>query len=173
MVTSTLSKKGPSRSRKEYVAGLRVLGHGSVYYFRERLDEHGRLFIGRTNQRAIRIKCRSVSRRHCEIVQLQPGQYLLRDLQSANGVRVSIRGHYGPWVDCQEVTLVPGMHIKLGRAIIVPVDPEGECPVVARDEAEFAKHLKMTYGSATAAAKYVGRSRHWIDKIIKAVRVLL
>ena len=174
MVTSTLSKKGQSRSRQEYVAGLRVLGHSGVYYFRDRLDEDGRLFVGRTHQREIRIRCRSVSRKHCEIVQIGPGQFMLNDLQSANGVRVAIRGHYGPWVKCQEVMLVPGMHIKLGLAIVVAVDPRGQCPVVARNHVEFAKHIKMTYGSATAAESFVGRGRRWIDNAIrKAARVLL
>ena len=174
MVTSTLSKKGPSRSRQEYVAGLRVLGHVPVYYFRDRLDENGRLIVGRTRQRDIQINCRSVSRRHCEIVQVGPGQFMLHDLQSVNGVRVAIRGHYGSWVKCEEVALVPGMHIKLGRAIVVPVDPRGECPVMAREHVQFAKHIKMTYGSTSAAVGYVGRCRQWIDDTLrKAMRGLL
>ena len=167
MVTSTMSKKGTSMSRQEYVAGLRVLGRGGVHWFRDRLDDDGRLLVGRTRQRDIQIKCRSVSRRHCEIVHIGPGQYMLRDLHSSNGIKVAIRGHYGPWVKCAEVVLLPGIHIKLGRSVIVPVDPRGECPVVARNHLEFAKHIKMTYGSANAAAGYVGRSRGWIDRALR------
>ena len=174
MVTSALDKKGKSMSRQEYVAGLRVLGHGGALYFRDRLDEDGRLVVGRTGRSGIRIRCRSVSRRHCEIVQFGPGQFMLRDLHSVNGVRVAVRGHYGPWGKCDEVVLMPGIHIKLGRAVVVPVDPRGECPVVARDHIEFAKHVKMTYGSTSAAEKYVGRCRQWIDNALrKAMRVLL
>ena len=45
---------------------------------------------------------------------------------------------------------------------------------MARDHVEFAKHIKMTYGSATAAESFVGRGRQWIDDVIrKAMRVLL
>ena len=173
MDTSTLSKKSKSMSRQEYVAGLRVLGHNRVQWFRDRLDADGRLVVGRTRQRDIRIKCRSVSRRHCEIVQTGPGMFILRDLHSTNGVRVAVRGNYGSWVECEEVVLQPGIHIKLGRSLIVPVDPRGECPIVARNHLEFAKLAKMTYGSANAAETYVGRSRRWIDNAIRKLLKVL
>lgn len=164
--------KGSARRARERVGGIRISGANAVYWFKDLLDESGRLDIGRTNQRAIRIRDMTVSRRHCEIERTAPGKYILRDLDSYNGIKVRIRGHYGKWVKQKrdgEVQLLPGIHIKLGNAIIVPVDAKGMFPINARDYEELACLAAETYGSATKAGKLVGRSRHWVAGKVKAM----
>lgn len=161
----------------EPVEGLRVLGHTPVYYFRKRLDANGRLVIGRTRSRAIQLDDRSVSCRHAEIRRVDYGLYFLRDLGSRNGVKVRERGHYGAWVKQArdaKVVLRPGIHIKLGNVIVVPVDPEGKCPINVRDHEELARAAEETYGSSAAASKVVGRSRQWVRDIVNnAGRIVL
>ncbi len=157
------------------VAGLRILDHTPVYWFAELLDDNGRLEIGRTKSRDIRLDDLSVSCHHAEILRVDRGLYFLRDLGSRNGVKVRERGHYGVWERAGEngrdekVILQPGIHIKLGNVVIVPVGPDGKCPITVRDHKELARHAAEVYGSAAAATEVVGRSRHWITRMVQSV----
>ena len=153
----------------EPVAGIRVMGHRPIHWFNKLVDAYGRLKIGRTRKRSIQLDDRSVSCLHAEIQRVERGLYFLRDLGSVNGVKVRRRGHYGAWErqpKGAKVLLEPGIHIKLGRVIIVPVDADGKCPVNVRDHVELARHSEDVYGSASAVAGIVGRSRQWIRDAI-------
>ena len=143
----------------EPVAGIRVLGTASVYSFEDKLDSGDRLVIGRTRNREIRLENdMAVSCRHVEIMRVEPGLYVLRDLDSRNGVKVRVRGHYGMWEPLQKkdavLVLLPGIHIKLGTTIIVPVDGEGKCPISVRDHKDLAKHAQQTFGSVSGGDRY-------------------
>lgn len=158
----------------EQVGGLRVLGRRKLCWLHHQLDEDGRLEIGRTRKRGLQLEDGSVSCRHAEIQRVEVGFYALRDLGSRNGVKVRERGHYGMWVKQDTwVILKPGMHIKLGNVIVVPVDFEGKCPINARDHEELARAAEETYGSASAASEVVGRSRHWIRSMNTKIRQIL
>ena len=160
----------------EPVAGLRVLGHSPVHWLHDQLDKTGRLEIGRVRGRGIQLEDKSVSCCHAEIQRVEAGVYILRDLGSRNGVKVRERGHQGVWIKQPKgtsVILQPGIHIKLGDVIVVPVDIEGRCPINARDHIEFARAAEETYGSAAAASSIVGRSRHWIRSLAQKIGQIL
>ena len=110
-----------------------------------------------------------MSCRHAEIQRVDRGLYFLRDLGSENGVKVRRRGHCGHWERQEKdakVLLEPGIHIKLGRVIIVPVDADGKCPVNVRDHVQLACYTEEVYGSSAAVVGIVGRSRQWIRDLV-------
>lgn len=156
------------------VAGIRVMDRNSVYWLFERMRPDGRLTVGRTRQREIQVDDPSVSRRHCEIIHQGGGRFVLRALGSINPVAVSYRSGYDGWYEVDEVTLQPGLYIKLGEAVIIPVDPDGGCPITAMNDAELARKAEKVYGNASEAQRRIGRSRQWIRKMtLTAKKVLL
>ena len=167
---SRSNRRGRAIDGNDFVAGIRIMGQRKILWFNELLDASGRLDIGRTHQRTIRIRDQAISRLHCEIQRVEPGIYFLRDLNSRNGVKVRVRGHRGEFAELEpgtKVHLLPGIHIKLGNTIIVPVDVNGQCPINARDDKELARLAEETYGSAAAAARVVGRSSRWVRTVAK------
>lgn len=170
------SSRSKSGDANQYVSGVRVVGHRTVHWFRDCTDSRGHVIVGRTRQRPIRIRDKTVSRRHCEIQRVEPGSYFLRDLGSLNGIKVRTRGHYGTWVKVgrnEKIYLEPGMHIKLGNAIMVPVDADGLCPISAHNHRELSQMARETYGSCATARAIIGHSRRWACKMLgNLVKVL-
>lgn len=70
----------------------------------------GRIVIGRAEDCDVRIKCASVSRHHCA-VELDEGDWLVRDLGSTHGTVVD-------GVQISEAAVVAGLKVIIGPAVL-------------------------------------------------------
>lgn len=76
-----------------------------------RLTERGqRVVIGRAEDCDIRIKSPAVSRHHCA-VEIDDGDWIIRDLGSTHGVEVE-------GVKVSEAAIVPGLEVVIGPAAL-------------------------------------------------------
>ncbi len=99
----------------------------------------GRVVIGRDSRAGISLRHRSISRRHCELVDQDNGDLLVRDLGSTNGTILN-------GVQVAEAAVHPGDVIQLGSLRII-IEREGDTlnplPEIGpetdeEDEGEFA-----------------------------------
>lgn len=51
-----------------------------------------------------------------------------------------------------------GMHVRIGAVVLVAVDRDGACPIVASSESDFLAQAHALYGSAEEAAGFIGLS---------------
>lgn len=76
-----------------------------------RLNESGqRVVIGRAEDCDIRIKSPAISRHHCA-VEIDEGDWIIRDLGSTHGVEVE-------GVKVSEAAIVPGLEVVIGPAVL-------------------------------------------------------
>lgn len=163
----TISYASSRTSRPtERVVGLRVVGINTIHRFQEKMDTRAILLIGRTRQRDIRIHHSTVSRKHCSIT-IEGGYYVMRDLDSENGIRVSDRlaGNYRRVVGGRLI-LEMGQFIRLGDAIVVPVNTDGRALIAALRLSEFLRAAIRVYGSMREAAARLG-DHDWFWRITK------
>ncbi len=160
-----------AESAPAQVAGLRVQNKRRCMFFNRWLKHQPLVSIGRTTARDIRIRSMSVSRDHADVRRTSKGEFRFRDRNSKNGVWVSDVGRYGKFRKVKAVTLKVGMHIRLGRVILVVVDTDGMAPIMAPRYTEFLRLAAVVYGNATGAARQIGgRSQAVILRIINRAR---
>jgi hypothetical protein len=163
---STRTALPPSEQRRLKVTGLRVLGQKRLVQFHDLLDGgSGPLSVGRTRQRDIRIRHRTVSRLHCYIEKTVEGEFTIQDNDSKNGLYVAWYGPYGEFQRKTWCTLRIGMYIRLGDVIIVPVDQHGESFILAKRHSEFLRRAHALYGTPHQAEDHVGCSRKAIGRV--------
>ena len=146
------------------VAGVRVVGKDRVHWFREVCGPTGAIDIGRTNQRCIRIRDDTVSKRHCMIRPNGEGQYEIFDTYSKSGVLVCERPGIRPYETVTHHVLEVGMFIKLGRVYLVVVGEDGNVPLLAYRLSQFARLALRAYGTVGALVRSVGFKRDLAQK---------
>ncbi|HWN67613.1 MAG TPA: FHA domain-containing protein [Haliangium sp.] len=82
--------------------------------------------------------------------------FLLRDRDSKNGIDASARGLRGPFVRVRSLHLALGLYVRIGAFVLVAVDRDGGCPIVASSESDFLTQALALYGSAEEAARFIG-----------------
>ena len=157
------------------VTGFRLFGQQRLYSFDALMGEQERqqaLTIGRDATCDICLSDSAVSAVHATIA-LDPlvrdplaPVFLLRDCGSKNGIHVSVLGIRGPFVRVREVPLALGLHVRIGAYVLVAVDRDGGCPIVASSEADLIAQAHALYGSEQEAARF-------IDIPVQRVRKLL
>ena len=156
---TTVQVHHTSKFTAPVVAGVRVVGKDRVHWFREVCGPTGAIDIGRTNQRCIRIRDDTVSKRHCMIRLNSDGEYEIFDTRSFNGVRVCDRPGFRPYETVTHHVLEVGMFIKLGRAYLVVVGEDGKVPLWGYRLSQFARLALCAYGSVGALVRTVGFKR--------------
>lgn len=158
------------------LGGLRVVGGNKFHRFADYFTGSSRpITVGRTRHRDIRIRDDSVSKFHCQIERASDGSYLVRDCDSYNGVRVALFG--GLYGDFQPVSWHPlgfGMYLRLGDAIVIPVDDHGWAPIWAIRKSEFMRDAYDIYGSYRDVHDAIGGSYKKVKEALmrlgKAIR---
>lgn len=171
----TMTVPSSREAQASPVTGFRLFGQQRVSSFDAVIGEHRRqqaLTIGRDAACDICLPNRAVSALHATIA-LDPfvrdplaPVFLLRDCGSKNGIHVSARGIRGPFVRVREVQLALGLHVRIGAYVLVAVDRDGACPIVASSEADLIAQAHAIYGSEQEAARF-------IDIPVQRVRKLL
>lgn len=170
-MTKTITNFTREPAQPVSVGGLRVLGRRGIH----RLDvatigaRKRPIRIGRSWGCDIRIDHGTVSAVHCEIF-AREGALVLRDCGAKNGITVSTRGPHGLFMPVAEAPLEVGMHIRLGRPTLVAVDHRGASPLVVWGYPDLIERAYALYGSVMATARYVGRSRSAITRMLARPR---
>jgi FHA domain len=159
------------------VRGFRIFGQGRVFSFDallgstigSRPSEHPgerrrgqALTIGRDEGCDISLAAPTVSARHATVTldasvrDTMAPVFLLRDCESKNGIDASARGLRGPFARVRAVPLTLGLHVRIGAMVLVAVDRDGACPIVASSESDFIARAHALYGSAEEAARFIG-----------------
>jgi hypothetical protein len=165
-------------SQASPVSGLRLFGQQRLFSFDAIHGEHRRqhaLTIGRDESCDICLADPAVSAVHATIA-LDPfvhdplaPVFLLRDCGSKNGLHVSARGIRGPFVRVREVQLVLGLHVRIGANVLVAMDRDGACPIVASSEADLIAQAHALYGSEEEAARFIGLPVRRVRKLLARV----
>lgn len=153
--------KSPERTRR--IAGLRQLHQNRLHMFDALFAKRAQIIVGRTRQCHIRVYDPTVSRRHCSILRMEDDRYMLRPLGSAK-VFISPAGRYGTPRGIAWTTVDIGIYIHLGNAILIPVDANGEAPVIAWRYSEYIRDNLQLYGSANGAHQHAGIPRRVLRK---------
>lgn len=171
----TMTVHASREAQASPVTGFRLFGQQRTVSFDAVMGEHRRqqaLTIGRDAACDICLSNPAVSALHATIA-LDPfvrdplaPVFLLRDCGSKNGIHVSAQGIRGPFVRVREVQLALGLHVRIGAYILVAVDRDGACPIVASSEADLIAQAHALYGSEQEAARF-------IDIPVQRVRKLL
>jgi hypothetical protein len=147
------------------VGGFRPFGHQGVFSFDALLSSQKQaLTIGRDAGCDIALSAPTVSSVHATVAldasvrDAAAVVFLLRDCASKNGIEASVRGLRGPFARVRVVPLTLGMHVRLGAVVLVAVDRDGACPIVASSESDFIAQAHALYGSAEEAARFIGLS---------------
>lgn len=152
-----------------WVGGFRLFGQRRIFSFDALIGsqwgEHRRqqaLTIGRDQGCDICLPAPTVSAVHATLaldasVSDSPAPvFLLRDCESKNGIDASAHGRRGPFTRVRAVHLTLGLHVRLGAVVLVAVDRDGACPIVASSESDFIAQAHALYGSAEEAARFIG-----------------
>ena len=160
------------------VSGLRLFGQQRLFSFAAVISEHKRqhaLTIGRDEGCDIWLSDSTVSAVHATIAldafardPLAP-VFLLRDCGSKNGIYASARGSRGPFVRVREVHLELGLHVRIGAIVLVAVDRNGACPIVASSEADLIAQARALYGSEQEAARIIGLPVRRVRKFLARI----
>lgn len=174
--TSTVHAGAGARASTVY--GLRLFGRRRLYAFDAVIGERRRqyaLTVGRDAGCDICLSDSTVSNLHATIA-LDPFArdplapvFLLRDCGSKNGVEVRARGVRGPFVRVREVELTLGLHVRIGAVVLVVVDRDGACPIVAASEADFVAQAHALYGSEEEAARFIDVPARWIRDLLARI----
>jgi hypothetical protein len=157
------------RTARRQVGGLRILGTRTLHLLAEiryRQFPKSHITIGRVAERDIRIRDSSVSRHHCTITRTDDGGYALADAGSRNGVLVREPAAGARFRRVFHVTLVVGMHVRLGPVTVLVTDARGACPMVIDGAADFCRQAVAVYGSRRAAARAIGVPRRVLDRLL-------
>ena len=171
------------------VGGFRLFGQERIFSFDALLapqvgsqaGEHRRvqaLTIGRDEGCDICLSAPTVSSVHATVAldasvrgKTAP-VFLLRDCDSKNGIEASARGLRGPFARVRAVHLTLGLHVRLGAVVLVAVDRDGACPIVASSESDFIVQAHALYGSAEEAARFIGLSARRIRERLARTSLL-
>ena len=174
----TMTVHGGQGSRPSPVSGLRLFGQQRLFSFDVIHGEHRRqhaLTIGRDEACDIWLSDPAVSAVHATIA-LDPlvrdplaPVFVLRDCGSRNGIHVSARGIRGPFVRVREVHLALGLHVRLGANVLVAMDRDGSCPIVASGEADLIAQAHALYGSEEEAARFIGLPVRRVRKLLARI----
>lgn len=152
------------------VAGFRVLGRRKPGVFYIPMDHlaHRELTIGSAEKRDLRIRHRTVSRKHCILTKNVDGQLLLLDAGSKNRVFLAEPGqHSEPRPVAWRIVEV-GDHIRLGNVTLVAVDADGRCPLRIWNGPDLVRHAIKLYGSEHLACKYLNISPAAMTAILES-----
>ena len=160
------------------VTGFRLFGQQRIFSFDAVIGADKRqqaLTIGRDEACDIRLSDSTVSALHATIA-LDPfvrdplaPVFLLRDCGSKNGIHVSTQGIRGPFVRVREVQLVLGLHVRIGAYVLVAVDRDGACPIVASSEADLIAQADALYGSEQEAARFIDIPVQHVRKLLARI----
>lgn len=165
-------------ARASTVCGLRLFGQQRLFSFDVVIGESRRQYamtVGRDEGCDICLPDSTVSNLHATIA-LDPfvrdplaPVLSLRDCGSKNGIEVSARGVRGPFVRVREVQLTLGLHVRIGAVVLVAVDRDGACPIMAASEADFVAQAYALYGSEEEAARFIGVPARRIRKLLARI----
>jgi hypothetical protein len=174
----TMTGHASRESQASPVTGFRLFGQQRIFSFDAIIGEHKRqqaLTIGRDAGCDICLSDPAVSALHATIA-LDPfvrdplaPVFLLRDCGSKNGIDVSAWGIRGPFVHVREVPLALGLHVRIGPCVLVAVDRDGACPIVASSEADLVAQAHALYGSEQEAARFIGIPVQRVRKLLARI----
>lgn len=118
------------------------------------------LTLGRARYCDIKLSDPTVSLVHCDIMLREDGTYLIQDADSTNGL-------FANDIRVENVVLVPGMWLFLGRTELITVGSDGSIPITATTNSSFLHKAHDYYGSDRKAAERVGKSPATIGRVRK------
>ena len=147
------------------VAGFRVLGRNKPGVFYIPMDQLAKreLTIGRTDNRDLRIRHRTVSRLHCVLARNVDGRLLMLDAGAKNQLELAENGTRRP-ISWRIIEV--GDHLQIGNVTLVALDADGRCPLRSWSGADLIRHAIALYGSKHLACKY-------LDIIAEAMAAIL
>jgi hypothetical protein len=160
------------------ITGFRLFGQRRIFSFDAIIGAGKRrqaLTIGRDEACDICLSDPAVSSLHATIARepvvrdLLAPVFLLRDCGSKNGVHVSALGIRGPFVRIREAPLALGLHVRIGARVLVAVDRDGACPIVASSEADLIAQAHALYGSEQEAARFIGIPVQRVRKLLARI----
>ena len=151
----------PKPSPVQYAAGLHIPSLAPKTYFFASLGKGRRvkkqITIGRDSGNDIRIASdRGVSREHALLHSVRGKGHMLSDRHSTNGIYIN-----GDRLD-GIVSITVGMHIILGRTLLIGVDRAGSFPIRVIQVSELARLAAEQYGNCRIAGEHIGRSKEFV-----------
>ena len=152
------------------VAGFRVLGSSKpgVFYIPMGHLAYRELTIGSAGARDLRIRHRTVSRKHCVLTTNVDGQLMLLDTGSKNRVLLAEHGQYSELRPIAWRIVEVGDHFRIGNVTLVAVDADGRCPLRIWNGLDLVRHAIKLYGSEHLACKYLNISPAAMAAILKS-----
>jgi hypothetical protein len=72
-------------------------------------------------------------------------------------------------VRVREVHLELGQNVRIGAVVLVAVDRDGACPIVASSEADLIAQARALYGSEQEAARFIGLPVRRVRKFLARI----
>lgn len=151
----------PSPSPVQYAMGLHIPSLAPKTYFfssfRKGRRAKKQVTIGRDSGNDIRIAHdRGVSREHALLLSARGKGRMISDQHSTNGIYVNGDRLEGA------VSITVGMHIILGRTLLIGVDRDGSFPIRVIQVSELARLAAEQYGNCRIAGEHIGRSKEFV-----------